>query len=103
MIELIKKGVFTGIGLISLTKDKIEELGQEFVEKGKMSEQEGEQFVSELMKRSEESKKEIKKQVEKNFNSLVNKMDLASKGDIASLRKELAEIKAKLEEGEEKA
>lgn len=100
MIDLIKKGVFTGIGLISLTKDKIEELGQEFVEKGKMSKQEGEQFVSDLLKRSEESKQEIKKQVETSLNSLVDKMDLATKGDIATLREELAEIKAKLDAAE---
>ena len=102
MIDLIKKGVFTGIGLLSLTKDKVEELAQEFVEKGKMSKQEGEQFVSDLLKRSEESKQEIRKQVEASLAKLVDKMDLASKADIAALHEELAEIKAKLEAGETK-
>ncbi len=102
MIDLIKKGVFTGIGLLSLTKDKVEELAQDFVEKGKMSKQEGEQFVSDLLKRSEESKQEIKKQVETSLAHLVDKMEIASKADIAALREEMAEIKAKLEAGETK-
>jgi len=75
-------------------------VAQEFVEKGKMSKQEGEKFVGDLLKRSEESKQDLKKQVEKSVNSLVGKMDLAKKSDIAALRKELAKIKAKLEAGE---
>ena len=100
MIELVKKAMFTGIGLMSLTKDKVEEVAQEFVEKGKMSKQEGEKFVGDLLKRSEESKQDLKKQVEKSVNSLVGKMDLATKSDVAALRKELAKIKAKLEAGE---
>ena len=100
MIELVKKGIYTGIGLMSLTKDKVEEVAQEFVEKGKMSKQEGEKFVGDLLKRSEESKQDLKKQVEKSVNSLVGKMDLATKSDVAALRKELAKIKAKLEAGE---
>ncbi len=99
MLDLIKKGLFTGIGLLSLTKDKVEELAKDFVEKGNMSKQEGEQFVNDLLKRSEESKQEIKKQVEASVAHLVDKMELASKSDIAVLREELAEIKAKLEAG----
>ena len=97
MIELVKKGVFTGIGLLSLTKEKIEEVAQEFIEKGKMSEQEGEKFVNELLKRSEESKQDIKKQVEESVKNLMKKMDFASKADVAALHKELAELKTKLE------
>jgi len=100
MIELLKRGVFTGIGLISLSKEKIEEVAQEFIEKGSMSEQEGKKFVSELVMRSEESKQAIKKQVEASVKSIMVKMDLATKEDLASLHRELAEVKAKLEAGE---
>jgi len=32
MIDLIKKAMFTGIGIASLTKDKVEEIAKEFAE-----------------------------------------------------------------------
>jgi polyhydroxyalkanoate synthesis regulator phasin len=98
MIELVKKAMFTGIGMMSLTKDKVEEVAQDFIEKGKMSKQEGEKFVSDLLKSSEESKQDLKKQVEESVSGMMGKMDIASKSDVAALREELAEIKAKLED-----
>lgn len=98
MIDLVKKAMFTGIGVMSLTKDKIEEVAQEFVEKGKLSQQEGEKLVSDLLERSEESKQELKKLVEDRVNDLLAKMDLATKDDLAALREEISELKKRLED-----
>jgi polyhydroxyalkanoate synthesis regulator phasin len=97
MIDLVKKAMFTGIGMLSLSKDKIEEIARDFIEKGKLSEQEGEKFVAELLKKSEESRAELKKQVEEQVQTLLGKMDLASQSDLTALRTEILEIKAKLE------
>ena len=66
MIELIKKAVLTGIGVASLTKEKMEEISKEFVEKGKLSEEEGEKLVADMLKRAEDSRKSLEKQTEKN-------------------------------------
>jgi polyhydroxyalkanoate synthesis regulator phasin len=92
--------MFTGIGVMSLTKDKVEEVAQEFVEKGKLSQQEGEKLVGEILRRSEESKQEFQKQVEERVNEVLNKVDFATKSDIAALRDEIAELKAKLDGNE---
>jgi polyhydroxyalkanoate synthesis regulator phasin len=92
--------MFTGIGVMSLTKDKVEEVAQEFVEKGKLSQQEGEKLVGEILRRSEESKQEFQKQVEERVNEVLNKVDFATKSDIAGLRDEIAELKAKLDGNE---
>ena len=100
MIDLVKRAMFTGIGVMSLTKDKVEEVAQEFVEKGKLSQQEGEKLVGEILRRSEESKQEFQKQVEERVNEVLNKVDFATKSDIAGLRDEIAELKAKLDGNE---
>ncbi len=97
MIDLFKKAMFTGIGMLSLSKDKIEEITRDFIEKGKLSEQEGEKLVEELLKKSEESRTELKKQIEEQVQALLGKMDLASQADLTALRTEILEIKAKLE------
>jgi len=64
MFELIKKAMFTGIGMAAMTKEKVEELAADFIRKGNLSEQEGRKLVDELMKKSEESQAEIKKQLD---------------------------------------
>ena len=39
MIDLIKKALYTGVGLAVLTKEKAEELVQELTKQAKLSEQ----------------------------------------------------------------
>ncbi|MBW2035295.1 MAG: hypothetical protein JRI94_17255 [Deltaproteobacteria bacterium] len=51
MNDLIRKVVLTGIGLAALTKEKIEEVVKEVVEKGKLSEKEGKEFIDSLKRR----------------------------------------------------
>ncbi len=93
MIELVKKAMLTGLGVASLTKEKIEEIAQDFVEKGKLSEQEGKKLVDELMAKSEESKEDIKKQVDEMVAKALSKMEIATKDDIAALRAEIIALK----------
>ncbi len=93
MIELIKKAVLTGVGVASLTKDKVEELGREFIDKGKMSEQEGEKFIQEMVGRAEESRETVKTQTESLVQSTIAKMKLASGEDIVSLKEEIERLR----------
>ena len=101
MIDLVKKAMFTGIGVMSLTKDKIEEVAQEFVEQGKLSKQEGEKLVGDILERSEKSKQELKKLVEDRVNEMLAKMDLATKADVAALREEIGELQKKIEDDQQ--
>jgi polyhydroxyalkanoate synthesis regulator phasin len=90
MIELIKKAVFTGIGIASLTKDKIEDLAKELATKGKMSEQEGEKLIQEILNRAEESRTTLNSQTEKLVRKTIDKMQLARSEDIDLLKAEVA-------------
>jgi polyhydroxyalkanoate synthesis regulator phasin len=45
MMDLLKRGILTGIGIASLTKDKIEELAEKIIEESKLSEEEGRKLV----------------------------------------------------------
>ncbi len=104
MIDLIKKAVLTGIGVASLTKDKIEDIAKELVVKGKMSEQEGEKLVQEMLNRAEESKESMKNQTESLVKSTIEKMKVARtediellKGEIERLREEIAALRKETE------
>jgi polyhydroxyalkanoate synthesis regulator phasin len=96
MIELIKKAVFTGIGIASLTKDKIEDLAKELATKGKMSEQEGEKLIQEILNRAEESRTTLNSQTEKLVRKTIDKMQLARSEDIDLLKTEIAMLREEI-------
>jgi len=98
MIDLIKKTMFTGIGVAALTKEKIEEIAQEFVDRGKLSEKEGEKIIQEMIDKSEESKEELKKQIDQMIGTSIDKMQLARASELEDLRAEVGALKKKLED-----
>ncbi len=101
MIDLVKKTLLTGVGVAALTKEKIEEVARDFVEKGKLSEQEGKALVDDLMARSDESRKELQRQIEEKVVQLLDKMDLAKKSDLEALKGEVEELKKSADSTEE--
>ncbi len=101
MIDLVKKTLLTGLGVASLTKEKIEEVANAFVEKGKLSEQEGRTLVDELLTRSEESREELKKQIEERIQAALEKMDLAKKSELEALKLEMEELRQSVTKREE--
>lgn len=98
MIELIKKAMFTGLGVASLTREKIEDISREFVEKGKLSELEGKKLVDELLEISEKSKSEIKNQVEEHVTAALSTMKIATGKEIDELKQEIIALKQAIEE-----
>lgn len=97
MFDLIKKAMFTGIGMAALTKEKIEEIAADFVQKGNLSENEGRKLVDEMMKKSEESKEEIKKQLDVLVYATIEKMQLARTSQIDEISQALQILKEKIE------
>ena len=91
MIDLIKKAFYTGLGAVELTREKVEELAKELVDKGKLSESEMKKFVDEMLNKSEERKEQFKKQFEKMTEETLKKMNLASRDDLEALEKRLSE------------
>ncbi len=98
MIDLVKKTLLTGVGVAALTKEKIEEVARDFVEKGKLSEQEGKALVEDLVTRSDESRAELQRQIEAKVNVVLEKMDLARKSDLDALKAEIQELRQSMEE-----
>lgn len=97
MIDLIKKAALTGIGIASLTSEKIEELSKELIEKGKMSEQEGEKFIQEMLSRAEESREALRKQTESIVNKVLGQVQLAKADDITKLQDEIEKLRIEIE------
>ena len=92
MFDLIKKTMLTGVGLAAMTRDKVEELARELIEKGEMTEKEGKELVDEFMKKSEQAKKDLETKVEGIVEKVLGKMNLATKEDIRRLEEKIRDI-----------
>lgn len=87
MEDTIKKIISTSLGMAILAKNKTKELIDELIEKGKMSEEEGNKFIKDLKSETEKSRKEAEEEIRKMINNALKKMDVPTKEDYNRLEK----------------
>ena len=92
MKELLKNVVYAGVGAAFLTRDKIEELRGELVNKGKLSKDEGKEFVEELLKKSEAAKDQLDLWLTRQVEERVKQLNLATSDEVADLRRKIEEL-----------
>ena len=100
MIELIKKALYTGVGMAVLTKEKAEELVKELTQQAKLSEQEGKELFDGLLKQSEQARTDFQAKVDEAVLSVVKRLNLASKDEVDNLRTKIDELSAKVGQGQ---
>ena len=95
MIDFIKKSLLTGIGLALKTKDEAKSIAKDISDKMKLSEEEGDKFMDDMMKKYDEMWDDLEKRIEKRVQSVIDRMDLAKKSDLKSLEDKIAELENK--------
>ncbi len=93
MLDLLKKGILTGIGLGIITKDKIEEVVKKTIQEAKLSEEEGKKLLASLLEQSDEYQTNLETKIHEQVNKVIGKLDLPSKKEFEALKKELEELK----------
>ena len=102
MIDFIKKTLTTGLGLAFMTKEKIEELSKELVEKGKLSEKDARELIDELSKKSKEARKKVEGEIEKVVADTLKRMNVVTRDDFFRLEKKLEQLTKAVKEKESK-
>ncbi len=92
MSEKFKKMGLFGIGVISLTQEKIEEFSQEMIKKGEMSKEEGKKFVKEVLSEKEKHLKDIEKKINETVKENIKKSGIVMKSDIAALERKIEKL-----------
>ena len=93
MPDLLKKTLLAGVGLALKTWDEVEDLVKELVDKGKMTEKDGSQFVKDLQKRYEETQKKLETRVEKTVKDFLKKSNVVTSDELKAVKKEIRELK----------
>ncbi len=94
MLEILKRTMFAGVGLALKTKAEAEEIARDFVKKTELSESEGKKFINDFLKRYDESRDKLEDRVEKTVKDILNKTNVATKDELAEIKKEIQSLKS---------
>jgi len=103
MPDLIRKTLLAGVGLALKTWDEVEDLAKELVDKGKMTEKDGNTFVKDLQKRYEETQKMLEARVEKTVQEFLKKANVVTSDELKAVKKEVRELKKMISSDREKS
>ncbi len=96
MFDLVKKAMLTGVGLAVMSKEKVEEMARDMAESAKLSSEKGQEFVDEVVGRSEKVRQDLEEMVQSAVKEALRKADLPSREDISALEQRLEKIEGKL-------
>lgn len=86
MKDFIRKSMLVGMGLATVTREKIEQTIDELIKKGELSEKEGKDAIDELVEKSKEMKKDLADKVEKMVSDTLKKLNIPSRDEFQALK-----------------
>ncbi len=92
MADFFEKTMLAGLGALHVTKEQIEKWIDELVEKGKVTKEEAPKLFKDLMTKAEENKKALETKISDGIENAMKKINLATKGDVATLNDKLDQI-----------
>ena len=87
----IEESLNLGLGLLMYSREKIENLVEELVDKGDVAKKDARQLAGKFIKQGEEQREELKKMIQKETADALDSLNVAQKKDIIT-RDEIREI-----------
>ncbi|MDI3519137.1 MULTISPECIES: phasin family protein [Thermoanaerobacteraceae] len=91
MTSLLEKSINFGLGLFALSREKIEKIVEELVDRGEVAREDAQKMVKDLVKKGEEQKEELRKMIKDAVAETLGYMNVAKKEDIVT-REEIKSI-----------
>lgn len=92
MFDYIRKMTLAGAGLAIITTEKIQEMMDDLVKKGEMTEKEAREAVNEYVEKSKQAKKDLEEKVEQMITGLLNRMNIPTRKEIEEIKERLARL-----------
>ncbi len=96
MEDLLKRIMYTGVGLVTTTAEKFQETIDELVEKGSLSTEEGKKVVDDLLENTEARKEEFEGKIKELVDDVMDKLQLPSNTEFQGLIERIKKLEAKL-------
>ncbi len=96
MEKLLRKVLYTGIGIVTSTTEKLQKAVDELVSKGKISEDEGKKVVEDVVKNTETKKEEYESRFRKLIDAALAKLNMPQGDTYEKLEKRIKSLEVKL-------
>ncbi len=90
MFDLFKKTVLMGLGAITITKEKAEQIADELIKKGELAKDDRSKVIQQILKKAEEQEEVLSGKITREVNKAIAKLDIATKEDLKKLEKRLS-------------
>lgn len=97
MFDMLKKSLLAGIGAIAMTEDKVQEVIDEFVQKGEISEKEGTSLLQEMRHAVDDQRAKVTQMVDERLTTVLHELHLVTRDDILTLEENLKKDFSKVE------
>ncbi len=97
-IRLIKKSMLLGLGVLTLTRDKIAQAVDSLVEEGDVQAEEAPGLIDKLVARGEEERDELRKMVRDELEKRRSYAPIASHKDIEDLSQKIDDLAVRIDE-----
>ncbi|RLC63232.1 MAG: hypothetical protein DRI80_04400, partial [Chloroflexota bacterium] len=94
----LERSLLLGLGVLTLTRDKVREFVDKLVEEGEVRPEEAPSVINKLVARGEKEREELRKLVREELDKARASMPVVSRKDIEDLSQKIDELAAKVEE-----
>ncbi|MFZ5448495.1 MAG: phasin family protein [Thermodesulfobacteriota bacterium] len=96
MKDLFQKAWLFGVGVFDFTKEKVDDLVQEMVRRGEISQQESPEAVKELLAKAQDAQQALWEKVKELTRSAIDEINVAKASELAALEKRVAALEEAL-------
>mgnify|MGYP001025856330 CR=1 FL=1 len=101
MKELIQKALYSSVGMVFLTKEKMEETVKKLVNDANLSEDEGKKFFNEMVSKSKEAKGSMENTIRDIVRSTLTHLDMPTRDEMKTMERRISELEGKLKASQE--
>ena len=98
MIELIEKTLLAGVGVLSLSQKKADELLDEIKQRLNISEEEGRALLDKIKQTAEESRTRLEEIAKEEVEKSIKRIGVVSSKDFDSLKRKVNKLEKSLKE-----
>ncbi len=96
MLEDIKKGLFAGIGVVLLTKDRMDRFREKLVSEAQLSREEAQRLTDELVKSGEQQWSDLETRTLETMKKGINTLDIGRRSELEALRDRVDNLEKRL-------
>lgn len=105
MKKKLKKIIYSGVGFVSLTAERMKATVDGLIKDGKLSEEEGEKILGDFSKNTESKRDELESQFKGIVEKVLKSLNLASTKDVENIENRIAVLETlllKMDENDDK-